>query len=93
MDIALKDNAKGGKIAGFLARFPFSVQIAILASFGIVGLIAVGIYIYVSTQNLLHFVDVEQEKAHELADERVKARYAAKIQTIKKALEKEKENK
>ncbi len=66
MDIALKDNAKGGKIAGFLARFPFSVQIAILASFGIVGLIAVGIYIYVSTQNLLHFVEVEQEKAHEL---------------------------
>jgi tetratricopeptide (TPR) repeat protein len=33
------------------------------------------------------------EKAHELADDQIKARYGAKLQLIKKALEKEKEKK
>jgi methyl-accepting chemotaxis protein len=66
MEHALKDSAKSGRFAGFLARFPFSIQIAILASFGIIGLITVGIYVFVSTQSLLHYVEVEQEKAHEL---------------------------
>ena len=66
MENPIKNKSETGKLAGLLARLPFAAQIAVLASFGVIGLVAMSIYVYVSTQSLLHFVEIEQEKTQEL---------------------------
>ncbi|MDX1484058.1 MAG: methyl-accepting chemotaxis protein [Alphaproteobacteria bacterium] len=61
-----ESKTKTGKIAASLARFPFAVQIGILAGIGVVSLIGIGVYVFITIQNLLHYAHVEEEKAKEL---------------------------